>query len=304
MNPKRPSLGRGLAALIPSAAVDTAVPQVMECAIDRIETTVQPRTRFEPSALQTLSDSIRESGILQPILVNRVGDRYRVIAGERRLRAARMAGLKTVPVIVRQAAPDEAFVLALVENLQREDLNPVEQAGAFRRLIEEHHLTQEEVAARVGRSRPAVANSLRLLNLSAPVLAALEEGRIPEGMARALLPLDTDEQQTLLARIEEGRLNVREVESIVRTLRRPPRDPQRTEPALGAYFASARDEIASATGQPVVIRFRGNSGRISLSFASLSEFRRLRNRLVESFQGGSGEAEKDEPEPQQHKRSR
>jgi ParB family chromosome partitioning protein len=298
MKPKRPALGKGLSALIPVAAPEER-PATRECPVSSIDASDdQPRRRFDDPALEELAASIKEAGVLQPLLVTREGSRFRVIAGERRLRAARMAGLATVPVVVRQATHRDAFVLALVENLQREDLNPVEQARAFQRLVDDYGMTQEEVARRVGKQRSTVANSQRLLKLAPLVLAAVEEGRLAEGTARALLPLDPDEQEFLLDRVRKDGLNTRQVEALVRQARRGSGRPaEASEPALAAYFESSRGEIASAIGLPVVVTFRGNRGRLSFPFGSLQAFKRIRESLL-GRAGGSGQAEGDEPEGQ------
>jgi ParB family chromosome partitioning protein len=285
MKPKKPALGKGLSALFPaSSKVPGAGPGVLECPIDRIDAHPdQPRRKFEQERLGELAASIRESGVLQPLLVSREGDRYRLIAGERRLRAARMAGLATVPVVVRQATPEDAFLMALVENLQREDLNPVEQARAFSRLTGEFDLTQEEVARRVGKQRSTVANSVRLLKLHPTVLGALEEGRIAEGTARALLALPGAVQAEVLPSVQDKELSVREVEALVRGRKgaRTPRS-DRPERAMAGYFAETRLELEAELGIPVAISFRGNRGRIQLPFRSLAEFRALRDRILGS----------------------
>lgn len=288
MKDKRPALGKGLSALFPVPTSPTpAGPAVLECPVDRIDAAPdQPRRAFADEALRDLAASIQESGVLQPLLVTREGDRYRLIAGERRLRAARLAGLAAVPIMVRQATAQDSFLLALVENLQREDLNPVEEARAYQRLVTEFGLTQEEVAKRVGRQRSTVANCLRLLKLSEPVLRALESGAIQEGIARALLPLEPAAQAEALSRALEGALNTREVEAMVRSLRVPEKRLESpVEPALSSYFAGAREEIEEALGVPVSLSFRGNRGRIGLTFRSLAEFRELRERLATSAAG-------------------
>jgi ParB family chromosome partitioning protein len=236
--------------------------------------------------------------VLQPLLVARDGERYRLIAGERRLRAARLAGLATVPVVVRQVPEREAFLLALVENLQREDLDPIEQARAFQRLSEAYGLTQEEIARRVGKQRSTVANSVRLLRLAPPVLRAVEQGRLAEGLARALLPLPAAQQVAALERVLDGGLSARATEDLVRGLRREPEDRPEpaSEPALAGYFEEARAAIERATGLPVTVTFRGNRGRIAFPFGSLAAFRRIRERLGAPQ---SRQPQGDQPEDQQ-----
>ncbi len=298
MKPKRPALGRGLSALIP-VSTPSDRPSVVEVPLEAVLAAPdQPRRRFDDDALAELAASIRDAGVLQPLLVTREGSHYRLIAGERRLRAARLAGLAAVPVVVRQTTPRDAFVYSLVENLQREDLSPVELARGFQRLVDDYQLTQEEIARRVGKQRSTVANSLRLLKLAPPVLAAVDDGRLPEGTARALLPLDADAQAAALERVVEQGLNTRDAEALVRAAKRgrPAAEPQR-EPALSSYFASARDEIERATGLAVTVSFRGNRGRVTFPFASLQAFRRLRDQLVS---GPSGQPKDDQPGGQKH----
>lgn len=275
MKQNRPALGKGLSALFPSAVGPDGF-GVLELPIDRLSgMESQPRHAFHQAALEELAASIRESGVLQPLLVSREGDRYRVIAGERRLRAARLAGLASVPVIVRQATPEDAFLLALVENVQRADLNAVEQARAYQRLTEDYGMTQEAVSRRVGKQRSTVANSLRLLRLATPVLDAVASGRLAEGTARALLPLESQAQEALLAAVIDKELSAREVEAMVRSARttRPRRKPAAS--AMKGYFDTVRTQLEARSGLPTTIAFRGNRGRVSFAFRSLAELRRL-----------------------------
>jgi ParB family chromosome partitioning protein len=209
----RGGLGRGLDALIPRTGAT-----VREVEVSHIRPNpAQPRLHFEQAALDELADSIREHGVLQPLIVSRTLEGYTLIAGERRLRAARLAGRSTVPVVVKEAAPEDALTLALVENLQRADLTPVEEAMAYRELVETHHLTQEQVAARVGRSRASVTNRLRLLTLPPHTAGLLAEGAITEGHARALLGCpDSTVLDALADRVVREGLSVRQVEELVR----------------------------------------------------------------------------------------
>jgi len=275
MKANRPALGKGLSALFPAASAPDAA-GVLELPVDRIDAMdAQPRHAFATEALDDLAASIRESGVLQPLLVSREGDRFRVIAGERRLRAARKAGLASVPAIVRQATPEDAFLLALVENVQREDLNAVEQARAYQRLTEDYGMTQDAVARRVGKQRSTVANSLRLLRLAPVVLDAIEAGRLAEGTARALLPLSSADQEAVLPMIEDKGLSAREVEALVRGTR--PAAPRRkaAPSAMAAYFETVRSQLEARTGLPTTVTFRGNRGRLSFAFRSLGELRAL-----------------------------
>ena len=220
---RRSGLGRGIGALIPSEFLgeSTSAGDILrELAISHIEPNRhQPRDHWDESALSSLADSIRELGVLQPILVRSIAEsRYELVAGERRWRAARQAGLATIPAIVRQATDDESLEQALVENLHREDLNALEEAAAYQQLIEEFHLTQDEVAKRVGKSRPAIANTLRLLHLPIAVQRLVIERRLSAGHARALLgSSDKSFQEALANRAIVDELTVRQVEEAVRT---------------------------------------------------------------------------------------
>ena len=223
---RRPALGRGMAALLSNApepvrpAVPTAVPgrSLLSLPIEAIERCAeQPRKRFEESRLEELASSIREKGILEPILVRRDGSKYRIVAGERRWRAAQRAGLKEIPAVVREASDREAFELALVENLQRADLNAIEEAEAYEVLLRDHGLTQEEISKRVGKERSTVANALRLLKLPEEVRDAVRDGQLDMGHARALLGLDDAEAIRKAAqRAIKERLSVRATEALVR----------------------------------------------------------------------------------------
>ena len=212
---KRKALGKGLSALLPDPEPSAApVESANDVPLDQLEPNpFQPRTVFEPKQLQELAASLRETGMVQPILVRRQGGRYQIIAGERRWRAAREAGLASVPVVVRDVPDDRLLELALVENIQRQELMPLEEAQAYQRLHDEFRLTQEEVARRVGKDRSTVANTLRLLRLPPKVRELLAAGRLDAGHARALLALDgADDQVALAAEIARRGLSVREVE--------------------------------------------------------------------------------------------
>ena len=213
-------LGRGLAALIPQRSAPES--GSIEIPVARIrENPRQPRMRMDDEALAALAESIRQHGVIQPILVTETIDGYQLVAGERRLRAARMAGLERIPAIVRQLADRQQLELALVENLQREDLDPIEAARAYRQLIEEFAFSQDDLATRVGRARSTVANTLRLLDLHQAVQDAIVEGRIAEGHGRALGGLPLDAHPRALATIVEAEMSVRQVEELVRRVREP-----------------------------------------------------------------------------------
>jgi ParB family chromosome partitioning protein len=235
----------------------------------------QPRATFDEEALAELAASIREKGLLQPIVVRRAGDgRYELIAGERRLRAAQRAGLERIPILVRDANDSEALELALIENLQRENLNPVEEARAFQRLADEFGLGQEDIAQRVGKSRSTVTNSLRLLQLPSDVLAQLESGALSAGHARTLLGLDSTQAQAAVARdVLARRLSVRDTEQLVR---------QRARPAdSDAERRAVEANLARALGTRVHLRHnQSGSGRIVIEYYSLAELDGLIERLA------------------------
>jgi len=276
---QRPALGRGLSSLIPNTASGAGVETVD---IDLIvPNPQQPRVRFDAAALGELADSIREHGVLQPVVVTQVRSdlgptTYQLIAGERRLQAARMAGLERMPVVIREAADGVLLELALVENLQREDLNPLEEATAFRRLADEFFLTQEQIAKRVGRSRAAVANTLRLLSLPEEIRASLASGQISEGHARALLGIE-DARIRLDAwrRIISDDLSVREAEEIAKALRAvsgvAPRKTSRVSHAADPHVRALENELRHALGAPVAVSKSGKGGRIVIRFHSEDE---------------------------------
>lgn len=269
---ERRALGRGLGALLSGAEVAG----LREVPVDAIAVNPrQPRKRFNEEGLESLTASIREQGVLSPIILRRGSDGYELVAGERRLRAALLAGLKSVPAIVRDVADAQALEMALVENIQREDLNAVEEAEAFRRLIEDFGQTQEGVARRVGRDRSTVTNAIRLLRLPQKILDDLVAGTLTEGHARAILALEQEADQ-LRARdvIVKGGLSVRGAEALVRRQkssahragRRPPPDHN-----LGAL----QDRLRGALGTNVRITRRGKGGVVEIEFYSEEDLERL-----------------------------
>jgi ParB family chromosome partitioning protein len=275
------SLGRGLAALIPQAASTTPVPA--EIPIDRIERNpYQPRTVFEQDQLETLRASIVAHGVLQPVLVTETLEGYRLIAGERRVRAAQLAGLTRIPAIVRQAAGREQLELALVENVQRADLNAVEEAGAYRQLVDEFGLSHDEIAGRVGRARSTIANTIRLLELSPETLEALGAGRISEGHGRAMLGLDSGQQADLLALIERRGLSVRQVEELARRLREEPAATRegRTAAAVDAEIERVEEDLRRSLGTKVRLARSSKGGRIIIEWYGDDELGRLYERLT------------------------
>lgn len=271
---KRKALGKGLKALLPEPESEPGAERTAELPVDNLEPNpFQPRTRIRAEQLAELAASIRESGIVQPILVRPHAGRYQIIAGERRWRAAQHLGLATVPVSIRAVDDEQLLELALVENIQREELSVLEEAQAFERLHQEFRLTQEQIARRVGRERSTVANTLRLLRLPREVRELLGEGRLDAGHARALLALERAEDQLALARETARRgLSVREVENRVARLRTP-----RTPRAAGrdANTRAAEERLRAALGTRVAIRRRGKGGVLHVEFKSEAELQRL-----------------------------
>lgn len=273
-------LGRGLEALIPNAA-----PGVDEIDVDLIvPNPEQPRGAMDEEALRSLADSIREHGVLQPLVVTAAGldGVYQLIAGERRLRASRLAGLRRVPVVVKEAASEKLLELALVENLQREDLNALEEAQAYRRLADDFEMTQEQIASRVGRSRTAVANSMRLLGLGSEIREHLAGGLVSEGHARALLALEGESEQVdALREIVARGLSVRETEALVRTLRGETRTTKRKPRRRGSPETEALEsKVREALGTKVELRrSAAGSGRLVVHFYSDEELESLLGRL-------------------------
>jgi ParB family chromosome partitioning protein len=275
------SLGRGLDALIPRAASTTPVPA--DIPIDRIERNpYQPRTVFEVDQLDQLRASIAAHGVLQPVLVTETLEGYRLIAGERRVRAAQLAGLTRIPAIVRQAAGREQLELALVENLQRADLNAVEEAHAYRQLVDEFGLSHDQIAVRVGRARSTVANTIRILELAQATLDAIGTGRISAGHGRALLGLDPPRQADLLALTERRGLSVRQVEELARRLREEPgtAGPARAAVTLDGEMERVEEDLRRSLGTKVRLTRSRKGGRIIIEWYGEDELGRLYERLT------------------------
>lgn len=275
----RRALGRGLDALLPAAAAGGP----KEIDIDRIVPNPgQPRQAFRPEALNELVESIREHGMVQPLVVSQSGDNtYRIIVGERRWRAARIADLRRVPVVIKDASDRETLELALVENVQREDLNPLEEAAAYQRLMQDFGLTQQDVARRVGKSRVAIANTLRLLALPEALKRAVVDGRITEGHARAVLGLpESQSQMAVLDRIEREGLNVRQTEELVRRLLDPKGRRQEAHRQPDPDLAALEDELRQTLGTRVTLRPRRRGGRIVIEWYSDEEFQGLYRQLT------------------------
>lgn len=239
----------------------------------------QPRKDFEPEALQELADSIRIHGVIQPIIVTKKGARYKIVAGERRYRAAKLAGLKEIPVLVRDYSDETVTEVALIENLHRKDLNPIEEAEAYQRLLTDFGMTQEQLAERVSKSRVKITNSLRLLKLPEEVQAMLKDGRISEGHAKVLLALENKEKLNLAAReVVKSNLSVRDTERLVKALEKTP---ARKAPLKhGVAYDAAEQKLSEQLGTRVKIQRKGeNSGRIEIHFSSLEDFERITDHI-------------------------
>ncbi len=278
---RKQALGRGLEALIPEGP--EIRPGVLELPTDAIARNPrQPRTQFEKVELEQLTESVRQHGILQPLLVVATEDGYQLIAGERRLMAAEKAGLAAVPVVVREASPQASLEMALIENLQRSDLNPLEAAEGYRQLSEDFDLTHEEVAARVGKRRSTITNSLRLLRLSAAARKALESGTISEGHARALLALPRAQDQASALKVIIGRdLNVRQTEELVRQMVEKPASRQEPKPAAeDPHLADLANRLEGALGTKVDLRSSRRGGQVIIHYYSDEELNAIADRLL------------------------
>jgi ParB family chromosome partitioning protein len=272
----RQALGKGLGALIPErgAPEGAARRAPTVCGIEEIRPNpFQPRKTFPDEQLQELVESIREKGILQPLVVRRKGDRFELIAGERRWRAAQMAAMKEVPILVKEVSESEMLELSLIENIQREDLNPIEEAEAYKGLMEQFRLTQEEISRKVGKDRTTIANTVRLLKLPPEVKQSLAEGKISTGHARAFLSLEgTEKQKSLLKKILLGGLSVRQTENLVKRLRTKASPlPRKTDSEWGPLV----EELQRALGTKVRILGQGRRGKIEIEYYSPEELDRI-----------------------------
>ena len=303
---KKSGLGRGLDALFPEKTVQskpkTTVKTVKQTKTATAETKKssqqetsngermmkismiepnreQPRKKFDEDALQELSESIKQYGILQPLLVSDKKDYYEIVAGERRWRAAKLAGLKEVPVIVKDFSEQELVEISLIENIQREDLNPVEEAMAYKRLIDEFHLKQDEIAERVGKSRTAVTNAMRLLKLSEKVQQMLIDEMITAGHARAILAIsDKEKQESVAMKVFDEKLSVRETEALVKRMLEPPKTEKKSKfsSAEDAIYESLEEKMKSIMGTRVQIhRKKNDKGKIEIEYYSKDELERI-----------------------------
>jgi len=285
---RKGGLGKGLDSLIPEKKEEKVVVPVEKKEEKEIETLVkitkvepnrsQPRKNFDEDALQELADSVKQFGVIQPILVQDRKDHYEIIAGERRWRAAKIAGLKEVPVIIRNYTEQEIVEISLIENIQREDLNPIEEAQAYKRLLEEFHLKQDELADRVSKSRVAVANSIRLLKLDGEVQQMVIDEMISPGHARALIGIENPQEQYNLAqRIFDEKLSVREVEKIVKNLHKPvKRRKKLDDKTLLAIYHDEEEKMKKKLGTKVSVISKGEgAGKIEIEFYNHEDFERL-----------------------------
>jgi ParB family chromosome partitioning protein len=271
------ALGKGLGALISSADTDISS-GIKEVKINEIEPNLnQPRKDFDDDTLSKLAESIKHHGIVQPLIVMKESDIYRIVAGERRWRAAKIAGLSTVPVIIKELSDRQVVEIALIENLQREDLNPIEEAEAYERLLKEYNMTQEEIASIVGKSRPAVANSLRLLNLSSEVKNWLINGKLSSGHGRALAGIEDNAIQVKAANeVIKKNLNVRETEKLVK--RFPEGGQKRKETKLSAEYIEIEEKFKNAFGTKVkLINNNNKKGKIIIEYYSMDDLDRIVN---------------------------
>ena len=301
---KKSGLGRGLDALFPEKTVQSkpktvkTVKEEKKVAVDTKKSSQQetsngermmkismiepnreqPRKKFDEDALQELSESIKQYGILQPLLVSDKKDYYEIVAGERRWRAAKMAGLKEVPVVVKEFSTQEIVEISLIENIQREDLNPVEEAMAYKRLIDEFHLKQDEIAERVSKSRTAVTNSMRLLKLDSRVQQMMVDEMISAGHARAILAISNPEQQYNAAmKVFDEKLSVRETEKLVKSILTPTKKkPLVSNPTEDAIYESLEEKMKGITGTRVFIhRKKNNKGKIEIEYYSRDDLDRI-----------------------------
>ena len=290
---KRNGLGKGLDSLIPNKTEKTVKTEKKPeqkneesqnssgeilVKINQVEPNrEQPRKEFDEDSLMELADSIKQFGILQPLLVQKRKDYYEIIAGERRWRAAKIAGIKEVPIIIRDYTDQEIVEISLIENIQRENLNPIEEAMAYKRLLEEFHLKQDEVAERVSKSRTAVTNSMRLLKLSPRVQQMIVDDMISTGHARALLAIDDEEQQYQLAnRIFDEKLSVRETEKLVKALKNPKKEVKKEKPEHTFVYDNIEEQMKNIIGTKVSVNPKANGkGKIEIEYYSEEELERI-----------------------------
>ena len=280
MTPRKAGLGRGLDALIPSEAEEIVGEDFLQVSVDEIRPNPdQPRSRFDDESLAELAASLKEVGVLQPIVVTRGDQGYVLIAGERRWRAAKRAGLETIPAVVRGTAGDTTLVEALVENVQRRDLTPLEEAHAYKQLLEDYGMTQDQVADRVGKSRPAVSNTLRLLQLPGPIQTMVDSGALSAGHARSLIGLEDSKYALYLAEkaVSEG-WSVRQIEEAVRSRRNmasTSQDQPRVKQLRPVEIIELEKRLADHLAAKVKINYSKQKGKVEIRFGSLEELERI-----------------------------
>lgn len=283
---KKTGLGKGLDTLIPNnmeVKKETKVKSDSVLKLSQIEPNrKQPRKNFDEDALEELADSIKEFGIIQPIVVQKRDNYYEIIAGERRWRAAKIAGIKEVPVVIKDFSDKEIMEIALIENIQREDLNPIEEAMAYKNLIDEYNLKQDEVAQRVSKSRASITNSMRLLKLCEEVQRMLVEDMISSGHARALLGVENSELQIEIAqRIFDERLSVRETESLVKSITNPKKKKEKKHIQNEFVYKDIEEKLKSKMGSKVKLNYRANGkGKIEIEYYSDLELERIFDMLM------------------------
>jgi ParB family chromosome partitioning protein len=283
----RKALGRGLSALF--TQVNPLEHDLVELDIDQLDPTdIQPRKYFNENKLNELAQSIKTNGIIQPIIARRHGDRFQIIAGERRWRAAQIAGLRRVPCVIKEIPEENVLELSLIENIQREELNPIEEANAYKRLLERLDVTQEEVARRVGKDRSSIANSLRLLRLPQEVQKLVEEDKLSMGHARALLPIESvDRQKSLAIEIITKTLSVRETEKLVKRVQSSEVAHSSSDDSVSddrgntANVFAAEQKLSNKLGSPVKIKFIKDGGTIEIKFSSSEDLTRLFDLLIQ-----------------------
>lgn len=286
MAASKKGLGKGLDAMIPKTPKSTVKVEKTEIntsgerilKINDVEPNKkQPRKFFNEEALQELSESIKLHGIVQPLVVTKQDDYYEIIAGERRWRAAKMAGLKEVPVVIKEYSPQEIMEVALIENIQREDLNPVEEAKAYQGLIKEYNLKQEEVAEKVSKSRTAVTNSLRLLKLDDRILDMLVEEKLSSGHARTLLGIeDKEEQYKAACKVVDNKLSVRDTEKLVKMINNPVEKPKKKKLENQAIYQDLEEQLKQTIGTKVKINRKSeNQGKIEIDYYSIDELEKI-----------------------------
>ena len=280
MTPRKPGLGRGLDALIPSETVEAVENEFLQVSVDEIQPNPdQPRSRFDDESLAELAASLKEVGVLQPIVVTPGEGGYVLIAGERRWRAAKRAGIESIPAVVRGAAGDTTLVEALVENVQRRDLTPLEEAHAYKQLLEDYGMTQDQVADRVGKSRPAVSNTLRLLQLPGPIQTMVDSGALSAGHARSLIGLDDSKYAIYLAEkaASEG-WSVRQIEEAVRSRRQmgsTSESQPRVKQLRPVEIIELEKRLADHLATKVKINYSREKGKVEIRFGSLEELERI-----------------------------